>query len=266
MNFTSDYLYPNLSSILTIQNLSVFFDKSQILENINLQIYAHKITAIIGPSGCGKTTLIRCFNRLTELSPNFRRVGNIYMGDRDVSKLNPVELRRQVGMVFQKPNPFPKSIYDNIALGLRINGYQGDIDECVEYSLRQVFLWDEVKNNLYRSALTLSGGQQQRLCIARTLALKPDIILMDEPCSALDPISTARIDELLYELKHSYTIVVVTHNMQQASRISDLTAFFNIKTTATGEKIGYLSEYDKTEVIFHHPKQQATQEYVSRRF
>ena len=266
MNVTSDYLHPNLSSILTIQNLSIFFDKIRILENVNLQIYANKITAIIGPSGCGKTTLIRCFNRLNELSPSFRRVGKIYMGDREISQVNPVEIRRQVGMVFQKPNPFPKSIYDNIALGLRINGYQGDIDECVEYSLRQVFLWDEVKNNLYRSALTLSGGQQQRLCIARTLALKPDIILMDEPCSALDPISTARIDELLYELKHHYTIVVVTHNMQQASRISDLTAFFNIKTTETGEKIGYLSEYDKTEVIFHHPQQQATQEYVSRRF
>ncbi len=266
MNFTSEYCYPPQLTILKTRELSVFFDRIQTLENINLKIYAHKITAIIGPSGCGKTTLIRCFNRLNELSNNFKRTGNIYMGDREISKLNPVEIRRQVGMVFQKPNPFPKSIYENIALGLRINGYQGDIDECVEHSLRQVFLWDEVKNNLYRSALNLSGGQQQRLCIARTLALKPDIILMDEPCSALDPISTARIDELLYELKHDYTIILVTHNMQQASRISDMTAFFNIKTTETGEKIGYLSEYDKTEVIFHHPKQQATQEYVSRRF
>lgn len=261
-----DYSHPNQLAILQISDLSVFFDKTQILGNINLQIYAHKITAIIGPSGCGKTTLIRCFNRLNELCHSFRKIGNIYMGDREISQVNPVELRRQVGMVFQKPNPFPKSIYDNIALGLRVNGYQGDIDERVEHSLRQVFLWDEVKNNLYRSALNLSGGQQQRLCIARTLALKPDIILMDEPCSALDPISTARIDELLYEMKHHYTIVLVTHNMQQASRISDLTAFFNIKTTETGEKVGYLSEYDKTEVIFHHPQQQATQEYVSRRF
>ncbi|MGL5197012.1 MAG: phosphate ABC transporter ATP-binding protein PstB [Chroococcales cyanobacterium] len=266
MNVNSEYSHTHHLPILETSDLSVFFDKTQILGNITLKIYAHQITAIIGPSGCGKTTLIRCFNRLNELTNTFKRVGQIYIGDRDISQVNPVEIRRQVGMVFQKPNPFPKSIYDNIALGLRINGYQGDIDECVEHSLRQVFLWDEVKNNLYRSALTLSGGQQQRLCIARTLALKPDIILMDEPCSALDPISTARIDELLYELKHDYTIVLVTHNMQQASRISDLTAFFNIKTTETGGKVGYLSEYDRTEVIFHHPKQQATQEYVSRRF
>lgn len=266
MNFNLEYSPSHPLAILQTSDLSVFFDKTQILGNINLKIYAHKITAIIGPSGCGKTTLIRCFNRLNELSNQFKRVGQIYMAGQEISQMNPIEIRRQVGMVFQKPNPFPKSIYENIALGLRVNGYQGDIDESVENSLRQVFLWDEVKNNLYRSALTLSGGQQQRLCIARTLALKPDIILMDEPCSALDPISTARIDELLYELKHDYTIVLVTHNMQQASRISDLTAFFNIKTTETGEKVGYLSEYDKTEVIFHHPKQQATQEYVSRRF
>lgn len=254
------------SVILNLENLSVFYQNSKVLEHINLQIKQHQITAIIGPSGCGKSTLLRCFNRLNDLNRDVSVSGKIFLDNREIYSFHPVDIRRQVGMVFQKPNPFPKSIYENIALGLRINGYQGDIDELVEYSLRQAALWDEVKQNLRRNALTLSGGQQQRLCIARALALQPSILLMDEPCSALDPVSTARIDELMHELKTHYTIVLVTHNMQQASRVSDMTAFFNLRTSERGEKIGYLSEYDRTEVIFHNPKQPSTQEYISGRF
>lgn len=254
------------SVILKVEDFSVYWNKRPILDRINLDIHKNQIITFIGASGCGKTTFLRCLNRLIDLDRGFHKTGKITLENQDINSFNPVELRRRVGMVFQKPNPFPKSIYQNIALGLRINGYQGDIDELVEYSLRQAALWDEVKNNLKQNALTLSGGQQQRLCIARTLALQPEIILMDEPCSALDPVSTARIDELLYELKQRYTIVVVTHNMQQASRVSDMTAFFNIKTTENGQKTGYLLEYDRTEVIFHNPKERSTQEYVTGRF
>ncbi|MBK4732043.1 phosphate ABC transporter ATP-binding protein [Oxynema sp. CENA135] len=251
---------------LSCRNLSVYYGNNLVLKDINLDLYAHQITTLIGPSGCGKSTLIRCFNRLNDLVSHARIQGNILFKNKDIYRFKSVEIRRRIGMVFQKPNPFPKSIYDNIALGLRINGYQGDIDEVVEYSLRQVTLWDEVKNNLNRNALTLSGGQQQRLCIARAIALKPEILLMDEPCSSLDPVSTAKIDDLLYELKQHYTIVMVTHNMQQASRVSDMTAFFNIKNMPNGIKVGYLSEYDLTEIIFHNPKQSSTQEYVTGRF
>ncbi|QIZ69319.1 phosphate ABC transporter ATP-binding protein PstB [Oxynema aestuarii] len=251
---------------LSCQELSVYYGNSLVLKDINLDLYAHQITTLIGPSGCGKSTLLRCFNRLNDLVPNTRIQGKILFKNKDIYRFKSVEIRRRIGMVFQKPNPFPKSIYENIALGLRINGYQGDIDEVVEYSLRQATLWDEVKNHLNRNALTLSGGQQQRLCIARAIALKPEILLMDEPCSSLDPVSTAKIDDLLYELKQHYTIVMVTHNMQQASRVSDMTAFFNIKNMPNGIKVGYLSEYDLTEIIFHNPKHPSTQEYVTGRF
>lgn len=233
-----------------------------------MDISKNRITAFIGPSGCGKSTLLRCFNRLNDLIESFRSEGRIYYGNRDLYAvdIDPVEVRRRIGMVFQKPNPFPKSIYDNVAFGARINGYRGDMDELVERSLRGAALWDEVKDKLKQSGLSLSGGQQQRLCIARAIAVQPDVILMDEPCSALDPISTLRIEDLLHELKEQYTIVIVTHNMQQASRVSDLTAFFNVQATEKGGRMGYLVEFDRTEVIFQSPKEESTREYVSGRF
>lgn len=233
-----------------------------------MDIPKNRITAFIGPSGCGKSTLLRCFNRLNDLIESFRAEGRIYYGNRDLyaEDIDPVEVRRRIGMVFQKPNPFPKSIYDNVAFGARINGYRGDMDELVERSLRGAALWDEVKDKLKQSGLSLSGGQQQRLCIARAIAVQPDVILMDEPCSALDPISTLRIEDLLHELKEQYTIVIVTHNMQQASRVSDLTAFFNVQATEKGGRMGYLVEFDRTEVIFQSPKEESTREYVSGRF
>ena len=251
--------------VVSVDGLSVAYDKSRVLEDVSMEIYQNQITALIGPSGCGKSTLLRCFNRLNEMIRGSNMTGKIALGGKNINNFHPVELRRRIGMVFQRPNPFPKSIYENIALGLRVNGYRGNIDELVEYSLYQADLWDEVKNKLQHNAQTLSGGQQQRLCIARALALQPEILLMDEPCSALDPISTARIDDLLQDLKERYTIVIVTHNMQQASRVSDMTAFFNLKVTPTGGRIGYLFEYDKTIEIFHNPKQKSTQEYVSGR-
>ena len=252
-------------TVVNIDRLSVGYNKSRVLEDVTMEIYQNQITALIGPSGCGKSTLLRCFNRLNEMIRGSNMTGNITLSGKNIKSFHPVELRRRIGMVFQRPNPFPKSIYENVALGLRVNGYRGNIDELVEYSLCQADLWDEVKNKLQHNALTLSGGQQQRLCIARALALQPEILLMDEPCSALDPISTARIDDLLQDLKERYTIVIVTHNMQQASRVSDMTAFFNLKVTSNGSRIGYLFEYDKTIEIFHNPKKKSTQEYVSGR-
>ena len=233
-----------------------------------MDIPQHQITAFIGPSGCGKSTLLRCFNRLNDLIPGARVEGNIIYWDRELygKKVDPVEIRQRVGMVFQKPNPFPKSIYENIAYGARINGYQGNMDELVERSLKQAALWDEVKDKLKESGLSLSGGQQQRLCIARAVALEPEVILMDEPCSALDPISTLKIEDLMHELQSSYTIVIVTHNMQQASRVSNMTAFFNVIAAEDGKRSGYLVEYDQTEIIFTSPREQATREYVSGRF
>lgn len=255
-------------TVLRSDNLNVYYGKFLALKNICLDIPKNQITAFIGPSGCGKSTLIRCYNRLNDLIDSFRAEGKVYYYNQDLYAVNidPVEVRRQIGMVFQKPNPFPKSIYDNITFGAKINGYRGDMDELVERSLRQAALWDEVKDKLKQSGLSLSGGQQQRLCIARAVAVQPEVILMDEPCSALDPISTIRIEELLQELKEQYTIVIVTHNMQQASRVSDRTAFFNVEPTAKGGRMGYLVEYDRTEAIFQSPQQQATQEYVSGRF
>lgn len=255
-------------TVLRADNLSVFYGNFKAVRDVNLNIYKNKITAFIGPSGCGKSTVLRCFNRLNDLIPGAHIEGKITFQETDIydRRVDAVELRRRIGMVFQRPNPFPKSIYENIAFGARINGYQGDMDELVERSIRQAALWDEVKDKLKQSGLSLSGGQQQRLCIARALAIEPEVLLMDEPCSALDPISTLRVEELLHELKEKYTIIIVTHNMQQASRVSDMTAFFNAQATEKGGKMGYLVEYNPTEVIFQSPEQQATQEYVSGRF
>lgn len=252
--------------ILRTEQLSVFYGNFKAVRDVNLDISRNKITAFIGPSGCGKSTVLRCFNRLNDLIPGARIEGRITFEDKDIAKMDSIALRRRVGMVFQKPNPFPKSIYENIAFGARVNGYRGDMDELVERSLRQAALWNEVKDKLKQSGLSLSGGQQQRLCIARALAIEPEVLLMDEPCSALDPISTLRIEELLQELKQQYTIIIVTHNMQQAARVSDKTAFFNAQATETGSKSGYLVEYGSTEVIFKNPKQEDTRDYVSGRF
>ncbi|MFN7522404.1 MAG: phosphate ABC transporter ATP-binding protein PstB [Aphanizomenon sp.] len=238
------------------------------INNFCLYITKNNVTAFIGPSGCGKSTLLRCYNRLNDLIESFRAEGKVYFYDKNLyaPNIDAVEVRRRIGMVFQRPNPFPKSIYENIAFGARINGYRGDMNELVERSLRQAALWDEVKDKLRQSGLSLSGGQQQRLCIARAIAVQPEVILMDEPCSALDPISTSRVEELIHELKEQYTIVIVTHNMHQASRVSDKTAFFNVRTSETGERSGYLVEYNLTKVIFNNPQQEDTQAYISGRF
>lgn len=255
-------------TVFQTENLNVYYGNFLALKNINIDIPKNRITAFIGPSGCGKSTLLRCYNRLNDLIKSFRAEGKVRYYDQDLyaSDIDPVEVRRRIGMVFQRPNPFPKSIYDNVAFGPRINGYKGDMDELVERSLRQAVLWDEVKDKLRESGFSLSGGQQQRLCIARAIATQPEVILMDEPCSALDPISTLRVEDLLNELKEQYTIIIVTHNMQQASRVSDMTAFFNVEPTEKGGRMGYLVEYNRTEMIFQSPQQQATQEYVSGRF
>ncbi|MGD1900649.1 MAG: phosphate ABC transporter ATP-binding protein PstB [Geitlerinemataceae cyanobacterium] len=253
---------------LRAENLNVYYGSTLAVREVNLKIPKNKVVAFIGPSGCGKSTVLRCFNRMNDLIPTARVTGTISFQGTNLyaPSVDPVELRRRIGMVFQKPNPFPKSIYNNIAFGARINGYKGDMDELVEMSLRRAAIWDEVKDKLQESGLALSGGQQQRLCIARAIAIAPEIILMDEPCSALDPISTLKVEELIHELKQQYTIVIVTHNMQQASRVSDLTAFYNAEALEGGSKVGYLVEYDRTTSIFHNPAEKATQDYVSGRF
>ncbi|MEM7796025.1 MAG: phosphate ABC transporter ATP-binding protein PstB [Cyanobacteria bacterium P01_C01_bin.118] len=251
---------------LKAEKISVHYGSTLAVKDVFLDIPRNQIVAFIGPSGCGKSTVLRCFNRMNDLIPSARVDGNILFDGEDIKRFDPVELRRRVGMVFQKPNPFPKSIYENIAFGARINGYQGDMDELVERSLKGAALWDEVKDKLKESGLGLSGGQQQRLCIARAIAIEPEVILMDEPCSALDPISTLKVEELMHDLKTQYTIVIVTHNMQQASRVSDKTAFFNAQATDAGGKMGYLVEYDETQVIFSNPREEYTRDYVSGRF
>ncbi len=255
-------------AVLEAVNLNIYYGKFLAVSDASLKILRNHITAFIGPSGCGKSTLLRSFNRLNDLIETFHLKGQIYYQNQDLYSrhVDPVLVRRRIGMVFQKPNPFPKSIYDNVAYGPRINGYKGDLDEVVERSLQQAALWDEVKDKLKASGLSLSGGQQQRLCIARTIAVQPEVILMDEPCSALDPISTLRIEELMTDLKEKYTIVIVTHNMQQASRVSDKTAFFNVQTNEKGNKTGYLVEYDDTVNIFTNPKETYTRDYVAGRF
>ncbi|MBD2231543.1 phosphate ABC transporter ATP-binding protein PstB [Phormidium tenue] len=253
---------------LRTENLNVYYGSTLAVRNVDLFIPRNEIVAFIGPSGCGKSTVLRCFNRMNDLIASCRVEGKITFHGSDIyaKQVDAVELRRRVGMVFQKPNPFPKSIYENVAWGARINGYQGDMDELVETSLRKAAVWDEVKDKLKQSGLSLSGGQQQRLCIARAIAIQPDVILMDEPCSALDPISTIKVEETMKQLKEDYTIIVVTHNMQQASRVSDRTAFYNAESTDKGGKVGYLVEYDHTEVMFNNPREQFTRDYVSGRF
>ena len=259
--------------VMELRDCSFYYGSFRAVADVSLPIYQNKITAFIGPSGCGKSTVLRGINRMLDLVPGARVDGEIIYRDKNLydAQVDPVEVRRRIGMVFQKPNPFPKSIYDNVAYGPRLLGVKKKVilDEIVERSLRGASLWDEVRGDLNKSGLALSGGQQQRLCIARTIAVEPDVILMDEPCSALDPIATQRIEELMRELQREYTIVIVTHNMQQAQRVSDFTAFFNIrKSVDNGHETrwGELVEYDDTENVFSSPAQQETADYIAGRF
>ncbi len=255
----------NGHSAIEARNMNVFYGKFQAVKDTSFKIERNKITALIGPSGCGKSTVLRSFNRMNELIPGARVEGEVLFNGQNLygAEVDPVEVRRRIGMVFQKPNPFPKSIYENVAWGARINGLKGNMDELVEQSLRRAALWDEVKDKLKQSGLSLSGGQQQRLCIARAIAVKPEIILMDEPCSALDPIATLKIEDLMRELVKEYTIIIVTHNMQQAARASDATAYFLMDRT---DRAGTLVEYGPTQEIFTNPKDKRTEDYITGRF
>jgi phosphate transport system ATP-binding protein len=246
------------------QNINIYYGSFRAVKDVSLQFVPRRITALIGPSGCGKSTVLRAFNRMNDLVPTSRLEGKVLYHGQNIyeNNVDPVEVRRRIGMVFQKPNPFPKSIYENVAWGARINGFKGEMDDLVEQSLRQAALWDEVKDKLSQSGLSLSGGQQQRLCIARTIAVKPEIILMDEPASALDPVATLRIEELIQELKKNYTILIVTHNMQQAARASDYTAFFNMDE----DRAGYLVEFGVTNELFTNPVNELTEQYITGRF
>jgi phosphate transport system ATP-binding protein len=250
---------------MKIQDLSAFYGSFKALTDVSIDVQANKVTALIGPSGCGKSTFIRCLNRMHEVIPGARAEGHVMLGEQDIyaKTADPVVIRRRVGMVFQKPNPFSKSIYENVAWGARINGYRGNMDELVERSLKHAALWEEVKDRLKESGHGLSGGQQQRLCIARTLAVEPEVILMDEPASALDPVSTQKIEDTMDQLKQSYTVVIVTHNMQQAARISDYTGFFYIQNMGDP---GQLWEFDETEKMFSNPERKETEDYVTGRF
>jgi phosphate transport system ATP-binding protein len=253
--------------VFGVDNLSVDYGTNRALAGVTLDIYRNLITAMIGPSGCGKSTFIRCLNRMNDLIPGVKVDGKVLYYGEDMygPQADPVEVRRRIGMVFQRPNPFPKSIYDNIAFAPRALGMKDDMDGRVEEALRGAALWDEVKDRLKRSALALSGGQQQRLCIARALAVEPEVILLDEPASALDPISTSAIEDLMHELKRDYTLVIVTHNMQQAARVADMTAFFSLEVDG-GDRHGILVEYDETAKIFTHPSDKRTEDYVTGRF
>ena len=255
-------------AVFEARDVSVFYGDQRAIDRVNIDIYQRLITAIIGPSGCGKSTFIRTLNRMTDLVPSARLTGELrYRGiDLYGPGVDAVEVRRRIGMVFQKPNPFPKSIYDNVAYGLRILGMKKDLDERVEKTLRAAALWDEVKDRLKDSALGLSGGQQQRLCIARAIAVEPEVVLLDEPASALDPIATSAIEDLMHELKRDYTLVIVTHNMQQAARVADMTAFFGLEVSPDGNRQGVLVEYDETEKIFTNPSDKRTEGYVTGRF
>jgi phosphate transport system ATP-binding protein len=255
-------------AIFRVRDLEVTYNGRPAVKELTLDIAPNEVTAIIGPSGCGKSTFIRCFNRMNDLIPGAAVTGELLYHDVDLygPKVDPVEVRKRIGMVFQKPNPFPKSIYDNVAFGPRVLGRKDDLDGRVERALQQAALWDEVKHRLKASALSLSGGQQQRLCIARCLAVEPDVILMDEPASALDPIATTRIEDLMADLKRDYAIVIVTHNMQQAARVADMTAFFSVSVGEEGERTGILVEYDRTDKIFTQPSDQRTEDYVTGRF
>jgi phosphate transport system ATP-binding protein len=250
--------------VIQIKDLNVYYGSFRAVKNVHLDVLRNQITAIIGSSGCGKSTLLRSINRMNDLIPDTRVEGEILYDGKNILErgIDPVIIRSRIGMVFQKPNPFPKSIYDNVAWGAKANGFRGDMDILVENSLRQAALWDEVKDKLDDSGLSLSGGQQQRLCIARTIAVKPDIILMDEPASALDPIATLKIEDLMRQLAENYTIIIVTHNMQQAARASHYTAFFNMDD----DQAGYLVEYGRSEDIFTNPKKEMTEAYITGRF
>ena len=252
------------SYAIQAKKLNIYYEDFRAVKDVDLDIHLNKITAIIGPSGCGKSTVLRAFNRMNDLIPSAKTEGEVIYKGQNIyqPEVDPVEIRRRVGMVFQKPNPFPKSIYDNVAWGARINGYTGDMDRLVEESLRGAALWNEVKDKLDQNGLSLSGGQQQRLCIARAIAVKPSIILMDEPASALDPIATLKIEELMRDLAQNYTIIVVTHNMQQAARVSDYTAFFNLGKN----RAGILEEFGETESLFTNPEKKTTEDYITGRF
>ncbi len=257
-----------LETVFHVEHLDAIYGTKPAIKDVSMDIYKNLVTAIIGPSGCGKSTYIRCFNRMNDLIPSFKQTGTIQYHGQDIcaSNIDPVAVRRNIGMVFQRPNPFPKSIYDNVAWGCRVLGMKDDLDERVERALTQAALWDEVKDRLKASGLSLSGGQQQRLCIARAIAVEPDVVLMDEPASALDPIATQAIEQLMHGLKSEYTFVIVTHNMQQAARVADMTAFFSISRGGEGERYGELIEYDATEKIFTAPSDKRTEDYVTGRF
>jgi phosphate transport system ATP-binding protein len=254
--------------VFETNGLSVLYGSHRALQPVNMQILKNHVTAFIGPSGCGKSTFIRCFNRLNDLIPSAVVEGQVLYHGIDLygPGIDPVDVRTRIGMVFQKPNPFPKSIYDNVAFGPRLLGMKDNLRDRVEQALQQAALWDEVKDRLKDSAYGLSGGQQQRLCIARALAVEPEVLLMDEPASALDPIATARIEELMTELKERYTVVVVTHNMQQAARVADYTAFFSVEVGEEGRRSGILVEYDRTEKLFTNPSDKRTEDYITGRF
>ncbi|HEY5154344.1 MAG TPA: phosphate ABC transporter ATP-binding protein PstB [Acidimicrobiales bacterium] len=261
---------PELAPVVfDVRELNVYYGAFRAIRDANLQIHQHEIAAFIGPSGCGKSTMLRCFDRMNDLIEGARVEGRVLYHGVDLygPSIDPVEVRKRIGMVFQKPNPFPKSVYDNVAFGPKLAGLKGSMDERVEAALRRAALWDEVKDRLKKSAMGLSGGQQQRLCIARAIAVEPEVVLMDEPCSALDPIATARIEDLMQELKADYTIVIVTHNMQQAARVSDRTAFFTTEVNETSDtRTGVLVEYDVTDKIFSNPTDERTENYVTGRF
>jgi phosphate transport system ATP-binding protein len=252
------------AAVIRVQSFSAYYSQFRALDNVSVDIAEHKITALIGPSGCGKSTLLRCMNRMNDLIAGFHVEGSMTYRDQNLyaNGVDEVEVRRRIGMVFQKPNPFPKSVYENVAFGPKVNGIKGNMDEIVERSLRAAALWDEVKDKLNQSGLALSGGQQQRLCIARALAVQPDVILMDEPCSALDPIATLKIEDLMKELAQRYTIVIVTHNMQQAARVADYTAFLMMRQDRAGE----LVEFSDTDSLFTTPKDKRTEDYITGRF
>jgi phosphate transport system ATP-binding protein len=257
-----------LERIFNIDGLAALYSGKPAIKDVTMDVYKNLVTAIIGPSGCGKSTFIRCLNRMNDLIPGFTQTGTITYHGHDITakSVDPVAVRRHIGMVFQRPNPFPKSIYDNVAWGLKVLGMKDGLDDRVERALTQAALWDEVKDRLKASALSLSGGQQQRLCSARAIAVEPDVVLMDEPASALDPIATAAIEKLMSDLKSEYTFVIVTHNMQQAARVADMTAFFSISRGDEGQRFGELVEYDATQKIFTAPSDNRTEDYVTGRF
>jgi phosphate transport system ATP-binding protein len=253
--------------VFDLKMKALYYDKFKAVRDVDLTVEKGTITAFIGPSGCGKSTVLRCLNRMNDLKRGFRFEGRVQYRGKDIydKAIDPVAVRRTIGMVFQKPNPFAMTIYRNVAYGLRLNGFRGNRDEKVEQALRGAALWDEVKDKLHQSALALSGGQQQRLCIARSIATEPDVLLMDEPCSAIDPVATHKIEDLMRELKKRFTIAIVTHNLQQAKRIADMTAFFYVDTT-DGSRTGYLVEFGDTKELFEHPKQKPTQDYIGGEF